>query len=505
MPKLKQPSKLESISIKLVAKYFQASFTHIESLKCEGGNQEDVISKELLTDVESLLDGIPGPILEVVLIEVIHQLLEKITSRKTTKGLIVALDALLRPSLKSVDLGKLFYGARLSRKISQPCEVLLPKKLMLMKNLCELDLISRCTDDILLTLARCCTSLRKLDISYSDLVTDVGLRFLCGVTDNKETENNDGPLTGCKEIEWLGLQKLWETTVDGVIVVVESMPKLKYLRYDQLGEIFLRKLNGNQSSCSLSKMPKICKEYGLTLFDQTYNVFTPSESLVRFIADCCPNLRTLQVYSPDKYLPSFGIWKSIENFALEIDGVCGQGLIGYFECIGLNLVVINISFDSLESRHLKALGKCCLNVKELTLMGSEINENEFLKNEKYFTKMEVFNMSIWCDEGITGSLLLYFFSYSGELRELSLSASAGFLNDNFFQNQILAKCPCFKIEVISIFGNPRVPLTIKTARRLLRLCPNLKKISLSRWRVPEAAIKDLQEEMKSSNYDILII
>ncbi|XP_071443750.1 uncharacterized protein [Hetaerina americana] len=503
MPILKQPLPLETICVQLLAEALQVSFTNIENLKCDDSVQDNISSVELQKEVELHLDGLPGPILEVVLPEVLHQLLIKLINKKTTKGLIVALDALLRPSLKSVDLGKLFYGTRLPRKITQPCEALLPTKFMYMKNLCELELLSRCTDDILLTLARCCTSLKKLDISYSDLVTDDGLRYLCGQTDNEESDCN-GPCKGCKEIEWLGLQKLWETTVDGVLVVVENLPKLNYLRYDQIGEIFSRKLNGNKCSFSESKIPKLLKEYRLTLFDQTYDVFTPSENLVRYIADCCPNIQMLHVYTADKYLPSLGMWKMVETFEVELDGICGSGLTDYFESMGLNLVVIHVAFETIEARHLIALGRCCLNVKQLTLTGSEIFENESLKNEKYFTKLEVFNMQVWCEEGITGNLLLYFFSSSGELREISLSAAVRFLDDDFFQSQILAKCLFSKIEVFCVLGSPEVPLTLNTARRLLLLCPNLNKLSLTRWNDSERNMREFKKEIKLSNYDMLI-
>ncbi|KAG8236541.1 hypothetical protein J437_LFUL011318 [Ladona fulva] len=502
MPELNKPVKLETLSMRVVAKYIQESCTYLESQKSEN-NHVITSSEEILRDkIERQVENTPGPILEILLVEVIHKQITEIVSRRTSKGLIEALHVLLRPCLKSVDLGRMF--SRLPRNITAPCEVLLPMKLMHMSYLSELDLLSRCTDEILSTLSRCCPFLKKLNISYSDLVTDAGLRYLCGLSDEQEKET-DGTCCGCKKINSLGLEKLWETTVEGVRAIVEGLPELQFMRYDQIGEIFFRKLNETYPSHSVTKIPKKCEEYRLAYFDQTYNVFTPSDDLIDYITECCPHVCMLKLYAPDSFLPSFKSWKKVENFALEIDGACGPGLINYFESVGSNLVVINISFDSLESKHLKALGKYCPKVKELTLMGTEMNENEALKNENYFTELEVFNMSIWDDEGITGALLLFFLSSSKGLKKLNLSASVIFLNDNYFNFQILGKYPLSKLEELCIQGNPRVPLTMKTARLILRVCPSMRKLSLSRWRVTEKSIRLLQKEMKLSNYDITII
>lgn len=113
---------------------------------------------------------------------------------------------------------------RLPGSINAGIREVVSSQICAMKNLTSLNMVSKCSDDILAVVCKHCPDLTDLNVSISDLVTDLGMKSVA---------------KGCTKLETLGIYKCWEVTPEGIAFVLRKAHNLSKMKCDQLGAVII--------------------------------------------------------------------------------------------------------------------------------------------------------------------------------------------------------------------------------------------------------------------------
>jgi len=225
MPRPKSVCPLQTLSLRVLCQRVSEACSRIEgsTLASDHTTRSEQVTRLMLQ--------LPGRVLEDVILKSVEILARLVNKDKTSHGLPTALLLLPQHKVTKLDFGQLFFGVRLPTSLNVSCRASLTVSLTRCSNLATLVLCSKCTDDILLVVAKNCRGLGELNVSLSDQVTDVGLGYLWGQEGGKDNEG------GCFELTSIDLQKCWAITPSGVVGLIKALPKLTLLRYANMAQV----------------------------------------------------------------------------------------------------------------------------------------------------------------------------------------------------------------------------------------------------------------------------
>lgn len=166
------------------------------------------------------------------------------------------LGVLLQPHVQRLNLNGLFFKMRLQGTINTTIRTVVCSRVASMRNLMTLNMVSKCSDEILCVLSEKCPEISEVNISISDLVTDKGLKALA---------------KGCPKLENLGIYKCWIITAEGIAYVLKCSKNLKKLKCDQLGAVLIREFSDTTNTFKLTHFEQTHVRYVLT-FVQYFSI-----------------------------------------------------------------------------------------------------------------------------------------------------------------------------------------------------------------------------------------
>lgn len=185
----------------------------------------------------SMVSSLPAVINEHMITKVIETIHQTVSRTRRTIGMRTCLEILLQPHVQRLDLSGLFFKMRLPGAINMTIRDTVCNCVGRMTNLTVLNMVSKCSDEILFIVSQKCPDIVEVIVSISDLVTDKGLKYLA---------------TGCPRLEQLGIYKCWEVTTEGIAYVLQHTKNLKKLQCDQLGAVMINKFRKSNLTFKLT-------------------------------------------------------------------------------------------------------------------------------------------------------------------------------------------------------------------------------------------------------------
>lgn len=194
-------------------------------------------------ELSSMVSSLPAVINENMIVKVIETIHKTFSRTRKTAGMKTCLEVLLQPHVQRLNLNGLFFKMRLQGTINTTIRNVVCSCVASMKNLMTLNMVSKCSDDILCVMSKECPEISEVNISISDLVTDKGLKALA---------------KGCPKLENLGIYKCWIITAEGIAYVLKHSKNLKKLKCDQLGAVLISEFSDTRDT------------FKITHFEQTH-------------------------------------------------------------------------------------------------------------------------------------------------------------------------------------------------------------------------------------------
>lgn len=188
-------------------------------------------------ELSSIVAALPSVINENMITKVIETIYQTVTRTRRTIGMRTCLEVLLQPHVQRLDLSGLFFKMRLPGAINMTIRHVVLESVGNMKNLMILNMVSKCSDEILFIISKMCPNIIEVIVSISDLVTDKGLKALA---------------LGCPKIEKLGISKCWEVTTDGIAYVLQYGKNLQKVQCDQLGAVIISRFKESDATFKLT-------------------------------------------------------------------------------------------------------------------------------------------------------------------------------------------------------------------------------------------------------------
>ena len=497
MPQIKDLPRLECLCLTQFSQVC-ASLCH----KLEGASVREKKSESRLV---SWIRHLPGPVLEMVLPQVLKVIALAVRKNRSHKGLIKALECLPQPTLRRMDIGALFSEVRLYGEMNRQCKALLKASLLKLPGLTHLNLESKCNDEMLMELARHCRGLEELLIPMSD-VSDRGLMALCGMSINGSV----GPGDSCLGIRSLDIRNCMNIAPTGVSCVLRNLPKLALLNYGATLDAVetVVKIDGDYL---LGK-----KKFLITHLDQ-FNDFYEFDShpdILSIIIKTCPRLESLRFYISDEGCKSLSLINGIKHLQLEMSDI-GNGFRLLTRQYG-NLVSLNLTFRSMPFSQLIDIADNCPKLAMLRLMGFEIRESHNLVSHRgVFTELKVIDLRLMRNEdfdvadedfdnmnSISPQVLHFLLDYTSNLEELTIQGVTNFMGSNFLTS-IMCKNPMVNLKKLTLSVSPANNLTATLAKRLIGTLPSLNYIGpASRWCIDSKDMKELIAYIKKNNWDV---
>ncbi len=464
----------------------------------------------------AFLRMLPRTILEQVIPQTLKIIATSVRKNRSHKGLLKAVEHLPQSSLQRLDFGALFSEVRLYGQVNQQCKVLLKSCLQRMANLAVLNLSSKCTDEMLMELAKHCRLLEEVNVPVSD-ITDRGLMALAGISISSEVSCERGE--GCFNLAKLGVHNCINITAMGVGCVLRNLNKLQYLYYDKLVDAIetVVKIDGDYV------MGK--KKFSIAHLDQfsEYYDFDAHADIVNIMIQVCPELESLRFFISDegcKHLSRIG---NIKHLQLELSEDIGNGF-RHLVKEYTGLVSIHLTFRKMSFTQMIDIADYCPNVEVLRLIGFGIDGTENLKpHRKNFQRLrnvdlrmvrgEDFLLDDYDDEEfddahnlntVSPYLLEFILSYAHNIEEITVSAVARFMSQDFL-SKLFQTNEMTSLQKLCLSVSPSTQLTTAVARHVIHGLPNLSVIALSRWNMTAREIRTLKSELKSQNLDVTII
>ena len=160
-------------------------------------------------------------------------------------------------------------------------------------NLIELNLSSKCSDEMLIEVAKHCFQIEIINVALSD-ITDVGLMALAGISMRDLVKKSLGH--GCYNLSNINVQNCAHITAKGVGCLLRNLSKLQYLYYDKLMD-------------ALETVIKVNREYldgderlGIVHIDQFgdfYEFESQPQGFAQAVAKICPKLESFRFFISD--------------------------------------------------------------------------------------------------------------------------------------------------------------------------------------------------------------
>lgn len=188
--------------------------------------------------VSLMVASLPAVIIEHMITKVIETIHQTVSRTRRTIGMRTCLEVLLQPHVQRLDLSGLFYEMRrLPGAINMTIRSTVCNCVGRMTNLSVLNMVSKCSDEILSIVSQKCPDIVEVNVSTSDLVTDKGLKSLAN---------------GCPRLELLEIYNCFEVTTEGIAYVLQHTKNLKKLQCDQLGAVMISKLRKSNLTFKLT-------------------------------------------------------------------------------------------------------------------------------------------------------------------------------------------------------------------------------------------------------------
>ncbi|KAK7076845.1 hypothetical protein SK128_011555 [Halocaridina rubra] len=435
------------------------------------------VSRMTMEELSEMVAALPSIIEENMITKVINTFHRIVKRTRRTIGMRTCLDVLLQPQIQRLDLSGLFFDMRLSGNINLVIRNVVCDRVAYMKNLAVLNMVSKCNDEILHIISKNCPNIEEVIVSISDLVTDEGLKAL---------------VTGCPKLKKLGIYKCWEVTQEGIAYVLMHAHNLERLQCDQLGSVMISRLRKSNAT------------FKLTHFEQTQTLFEPLEEDIAWVGSVCKNLESASLFVDDEslaYIPQLGDIRTLE---IETSAVLGDGFSKAVKNLGKTLTTLQLSSDEISQEKLTALGYNCPHLNTLHITTATVEGDEFLLNPgNLFSSLTSLHLQVWKEAVISKECIEFFLFWCRKLESIVLKAAVEFFTDQYLE-MILAANPLSEAKRLIIASDHHVPLTLKSAYRLLEACPNLELLGISSWDVSEEEFFMLRDYIRVNNYYLTI-
>lgn len=296
MPRLKGVTKLEAICLNTFCKICATTCTFLEENEIASNAEERIFVTFLRT--------LPRAIIEQVITITIKIIAEKVRNNRAHKGLLKAVEVLPKSPIQKLDLSPLFQSARLYGNVDRRLKCLIQEGFQRMPNLYELDLRSKCTDTMLIQIAKHCHSICVINIPLSD-ITDRGLLALTGSSLKNEVSKANGD--GCFMLTTLNIHDCLLVTNCGVAAVLKNMPYLENLFFDNILESLEILLKMEPDYVDASSTLKITHLEQLSLLQENASM------VFEAAARACPKIESVRMSFIDDIYPFLCHFSSIKH------------------------------------------------------------------------------------------------------------------------------------------------------------------------------------------------
>lgn len=504
MPPFKGVPKLEHACLLQFAQVCSTTCTRLEAWQDEALPEVPELSRQFSVSINSL----PTTLLERIIPMVLRAMAMALRRRRAHRGLLKAIECLPQPGLRKLDIGALFADVRLFGPVNTQCKLLLTQAFQNLPHLTHLNLVGKCTDEMLREIAQHCPNLLELNVPVSD-ITDRGLMALCG--ESLDENGRDQGLSGCRHLRKLGILNCDRVTTMGVAGALRYLNELTSLVYDKmanavelLAKVDLDYING-------------CKCLAITHVDQfsTFFDFENRPDTIPIILRACPHLEALKFYVSDAGCYHLTAIPNLKHLQIETENLQN----GFSALISQSpqLSTLELTFRQMNVDHMLLIADTCSQLTVLKLIGFQVERSEVLEPKRsYFQQLRVLDLRMVKqddlleeededdEDTVTPALIQFFLHFTHNLEELTLSAVASFFNKAFLMD-ILSKNNLPQMWKLVISVSQTEQLDLETARSVIYQLPKLKVMGLSRWNVQSTEIEKLSREMKSLNYDLTIV
>ena len=502
MPRYKNVTKLESLALNQFCKNCAWTCTTLEETELE--NEE--------ARFKSFLVMLPRTMLELAISETLKIITGKVRKNRSHKGLIKALECLPQASVQKLDFGSLYSQVRLYGSVNAKLKEILEQSFSQLPNLIELNLSSKCSDEILIQVAKNCPNIEVINVALSD-ISDQGLMALAGISFSNRVKKSLGH--GCSQLVKLNVQNCDYITDKGVGCLIRNLKKVQYLYYDKLFDALETVIKINPEYLDGDEKIRIKH---IDQFGEFY-VFDAHPGLVQAVAKVCPEVESFRFYIDDKGCQSLRHFPHIKHLQLEISENLGPDFQNLVNNYLPNLISLQLTYRNITSETLAAIGQNCPNIEVMKLIGYKILHSETLTvNPAYFTKLKVLEIRVVKsderfedfvdfhhedeeeDSSITPNLLNFFLQNCHNIQDITISAMLNCLDEPLLM-LILQKNAMSELQRLCIcpLNKASNHLTASVALNVIMALPNLHSIALSRWRMKSKEINEIRKQCKHQN------
>ena len=527
MPQHKTVAKLESLALHQFCQIGARTCTALE----EGGNFDienngTGDSVTISSDFESFLKRLPSSILERLISSTLKIIAGKVRKKRSHKGLVAAVHCMPQTSVHKLDYGSLFTEVRLFGSVNSQLKESITHGFKRVPYLNELKLSSKCTDEMLIELAKHCRDLEVLDIPLSD-VSDRGLLALAGISLSGEVSKKLGH--GCPKLRVLNIQDCMEVNPVGVASILRNLKEIQYLYYDKLVQALEIVLKLDMDYIEGSKHLKICH---IDQYGEFYNMENNGDEMAKTLANICPHVESFRFYISRNGCASLQYFQTIKHLQIETSDVGTEFRLLASKSLS-HLVTLHLTFRSMSQVELLAIADICHNIEVLRLIGNKILDDEEPAEQSeqpkhgYFVKLKSFEVRIVKNFGDvdmidiaededddsqdevnqtdTIVLMHFFFTHAFHLQELIVSGPLFFPSEQFFED-FLKVNPLSHLQKLCLSPHQKCPiLNVKTAMDVIFALPSLNTMALTRWSMTSQEIKEIGDELRKQNLDVTII
>ncbi|XP_071548516.1 uncharacterized protein [Panulirus ornatus] len=419
MPPRKQVETLEHMCFMVMAETIHRLAVELE----EAPENSQVSAEELSTMIASL----PAFINENMITKIIETIHQTVSRTRRTIGMRTCLELLLQPHVQRLDLSGLFFKMRLPGAINMTIRNVVCDRVGSMKNLMILNMVSKCSDEILCIVSKECSNIIEVNVSISDLVTDKGLKAVA---------------VGCPKLEKLGIYECWEVTSEGIAYVLQHGKNLQKLQCDQLGAVMIRKFRKSDAT------------FKLTHFEQTQALFEPQEEEIAWVGYACPCLESASLFVDDESLALVPRLGGIRTLEIETSAVLGDGFVKAITNLGESLLTLQLNCEEVSQEKIVLLGTCCRHLTTLHITTATVEGDELLSNPgQLFSSLTTLHLQVWKEAVLSSECVEFFLLWCRKLESVVLKAEVEFLTDQYLK-KLLAANPLIQAKRI-IFASDK--------------------------------------------------
>jgi len=500
--------------------------------------------------LQTLVSDLPAVLVDPLLHSTVSLLLKPETEFRywgrhaPAPGLHVALRLLPQASTSSLELGSLFTGARLSRDTNNLCRAALVASLARSSSLTKLVLSSKASNDILEVVGKFCSLLTELHISMSELVTDSGLASLVpsvsrpyspvedkeAETGGTETEQSWCENPGCPRLVIIDLTKCWNVSPSGAKTLLLGLRNLRKLIYSNMKCI----LEGLvQEDIPMKPFERIeyfdSSEYRL-ITDISMETDIPENDPAKWVTgpvrlsaipQMFPNVTILKMMLSDPEVAHLTEIPRLVHLELEFSDDPGPGLQTLLDSHPniANFVLLFLQVGPIQASHLVSIGKNCVSLTFLRIIGFQIENGSQLKpSNKYFKSLNQLWLSFYddtCEDSDdeenpganvsrhTPEMIEFFLTSDvSNLKIVNIHMNVNhFLNDDYL-HKLLGDCRLGRVTRLSLSGPDDLDISMEAVRWIMDTLPSVQSLSARKWKLTQKQIKILLREAQENNIDM---